>query len=500
MAEASGEAAVRLESVRFAYPGGIPLIGNLSLEVGRGERVCVLGRNGSGKSTLLKLMAGLLPPDSGQILIDGVSIKEERNYSTIRRAIGFAFQNPEDQILSTIVETDVAFALENFGTEQQQMRQKVATSLQAFRLEGLRQRHPLTLSAGEKQRTALAAMMITEPEILLLDEPTSFLDYGGRRLLKDEIFNRDGLTIIAASQYADEVRWYDRVVFLERGGVAFSGTRDEFMETEYWQQMSLPSLSNTFAGVSISADRPNAETSALRLNNVSFGYVADKSVIEHANIEIPGGGITAVMGDSGCGKTTLALLLAGLVTPNSGTVSLAGKAANGEELAKQVSVLFQFPETGFFAESTLEEVAFGIKSLQLDERSVANKVRTALEQVGLDFNHYAARSPFQLSAGEQRRVAVASVLVMERPIVVFDEVTLGLDWEGRNGMSRLFKELASVGKIIILMTHDVGFAAEVANYIVLMDQGKIVWQGAIDSATMPEEFLADHFGVKSLAC
>jgi energy-coupling factor transport system ATP-binding protein len=234
------------------------------------------------------------------------------------------------------------------------------------------------------------------------------------------------------------------------------------------------------------------------MSNVSFGYSHGQRVIDGLNIGVLPGRITAVMGDSGCGKTTLALLLAGLVKPSGGVIRLGGKEVGEKELSRQVAVLFQFPETGFFADSVLEEVAFGIRDLQLNRKEIEQKVRGALCMVGLDFDTFASRNPFLLSAGERRRVAIASALIMERPIILFDETTLGLDWEGRKTIVQLLQDLKAADKTIVLMTHDVEFAAQTAENIVLMDHGAVVWQGAIDAPNLPRRFIVDHLGVNAL--
>jgi len=501
---------IRLDGVSFAYQAESRLLENLSFSIQRGERVCLLGRNGSGKSTLLRLIAGLLNPTAGEIFVNGVSTTDHKRQNELRRQIGFIFQNPEDQIISTTVETDIAFALENFGVAQDIMRREVGEYADQFELTGLLRRHPLTLSAGEKQRTALASVMVVQPQVLLLDEPTSFLDYRGRQRLLATAFAGRSYTIVGATQYAQEVEQYDRVVFLDYGRLLFIGSNEKFAQTEQWQQMTTTASARKRESIRTNtsvdaASSPKVEVASplrgteLEMCNVSFGYSQGQRVIDGLSIGVSPGRITAVMGDSGCGKTTLALLLAGLVKPSAGVIRLSGEEVGVKELSRQVAVLFQFPETGFFADSVLEEVAFGIRDLRLDTREIEQKVRAALNMVGLDFDTFASRNPFLLSAGERRRVAIASALIMERPIILFDETTLGLDWEGRKTMVQLLLNLKAANKTVVLMTHDVEFAAQTADDIVLTDRGVVVWQGAIDAPDLPQRFIVDHLGVKALA-
>ncbi len=501
---------IRLDGISFAYQVESRLLENVSLSIRRGERVCLLGRNGSGKSTLLRLIAGLLNPTAGEISVNGVSTTDHKHQRELRRQIGFIFQNPEDQIISTTVETDIAFALENFGVAQDIMRREVGEYADRFELKELLHRHPLTLSAGEKQRTALASVMVAQPQVLLLDEPTSFLDYRGRQHLLATAFADRSYTIVGATQYAHEVEQYDRVVFLDQGRLLFIGSNEEFAQTEQWKQMTTQAGARKRESIQTNKSMDTAlspvveVTSPLRgtqleLCNVSFGYSRGQKVIDGLSMKVSPGRITAVMGDSGCSKTTLALLLAGLVEPSAGVTRLGGEKVSAKELSRQVAVLFQFPETGFFADSVLEEVAFGIRDLPLNSKEIEQKVRVALNMVGLDFDTFAGRNPFVLSAGERRRVAIASALIMERPIILFDEATLGLDWEGRRTMVRLLRDLKAAGKTIVLMTHDVEFAAQTAENIVLMDRGVVVWQGAIAAPDLPQRFVVDHLGVKTLS-
>ncbi|TFH64557.1 MAG: ABC transporter ATP-binding protein [Candidatus Zixiibacteriota bacterium] len=494
---------IRLDGVSFAYQHESRLIENLSFSIQRGERVCLLGRNGSGKSTLLRLIAGLLNPTAGEIFVNGISTTDHKRQRELRRQIGFIFQNPEDQITSTTVETDIAFALENFGVAQDIMRREVGEYADRFELTELLRRHPLALSAGEKQRTALASVMVVQPQVLLLDEPTSYLDYRGRQRLLATAFNDRSYTIVGATQYTKEVEQYDRVAFLDQGRLLFFGSNAEFAQTEQWKQMTATASARRRDSIRTNTPENTASyplrAAQLEMCNMSFGYSRDQKVIDGLSMRVLPGRITVVMGDSGCGKTTLALLLAGLVKPSGGVIRLGGKEVGEKELSRQVAVLFQFPETSFFADSVLEEVAFGIRDLQLNSSEIEQKVRVALNLVGLDYDIFASRNPFLLSAGERRRVAIASALIMERPIILFDETTLGLDWEGRNTIVRLLRDLKAADKTIVLMTHDVEFAAQTADDVVLMDHGAVVWQGAIDAPDLPWRFIVDHLGVKALA-
>lgn len=539
---------IALTEVCFAYPLRDRILDKLSLRIPRGERVCLLGRNGSGKSTLLKLMAGLLSPESGDVFIDGISSRDKISMKELRTKVGFIFQNPEDQIIATKVESDIAFALENLAVEPALMKEKVHVVAERFSLVSLLRRHPATLSGGEKQRAALASVTVVQPEVLLLDEPTSFLDYRGRQRLFDVIFSDKSITVVAATQYPNEIAHYDRVLLLDNHGIAFDCSRDSFYHSEFWH--TIQSVRRTSSCAAKEEDKTMCPTrkggnsdeqagisscpvvnpangvrkgfltppnggDCINVADLSFSYSPDAKTLDQINLSIPLGKITTVMGDSGCGKTTLALLLANLVKPNSGEIKFPLDSPD----ANKVAVLFQFPETGFFADTVLEEVAFGIKVLRLTDievdsvrhtsscaakededirlSSVAERVRAALSMVGLSFDDFAQRNPFTISAGEKRRVAIASVLIMDRPVIIFDETTLGLDWEGRKMMAQLIDDLKASGKTIILMTHDYEFAAILTDYFIFLDKGLVVWQGYKDDVDLPRDFMAAHFGAEN---
>jgi energy-coupling factor transport system ATP-binding protein len=472
---------IAFDNVCFAYPSGERILDGVSLQIQPGDLVCLLGRNGSGKSTLLKLAAGILLPQQGEVLIDGISTRDTRKIKEIRSKVGFIFQNPEDQIIATKVESDIAFALENLATEQQSMRERVRSAAERFELTNLLQRHPAALSAGEKQSVALASVMVVQPQILLLDEPTSFLDRRGKQRLFETIFNEPAATVLAATQYPSEIARYDRVIMLDDHRVVFDGSREQFQGYPApWNQQS-------------SAPQPTSSAksqSEIMVADVSFTYPPHTRALAGVSLTIPIGRITAVLGDSGSGKTTLALLVAGLLKPESGEILLAGKRLE----SSHVALLFQFPESGFFAETVHDEIAFGIKALSLSNDAVVEKVRDSLHDVGLSYEEFRNRNPFTLSAGEKRRVAIASVLIMDRPVMIFDEATLGLDWEGRRAMVTLVQNLRQSGRTIILMTHDSDFVLEVADYVVTMDQGSVTWQGSSSADDLPTDLLSDRFG------
>ncbi len=447
-----------IQFVNVDFKSGAFALNDLSLEIAAGERVCLLGTNGSGKSTLLKLAAGLLQPSAGDIRHADIPTHDERAFHARRADIGFIFQNPEDQILTASVASEMAFTLENLLTTQATMAERITAMANRFNLVNHLNRHPATLSAGELQRLALAATLISHPKVLILDEPSSYLDASGRKLLNETIFASRDWSILAATQDPSEIANFDRVLFLKDGRIAFDDTPQSFVDSQYYREILSTAVSNRGSGT------PSAVTeSALCLRDLSFHYPGSPNCLEQISLEFPRGQITAVTGDSGSGKTTLALLIAGLLSPSSGQILFNGKLISDSERLKNVGLIFQIPESAIFAETVYDEVAFGLRNDGVHAPEINSRVENSLIRVGLDPNTYRERNPFTLSAGEQRLLAIASILALNRPITVFDESTAGLDWLGKARIRDLVISLKSAGKTVIIISHDREFVSSIAD-------------------------------------
>ena len=219
---------IEVKNVSFSYindfdtpPTKNTVISDLSLEIKRGEFVAVLGHNGSGKSTLAKMFNAINLPESGDILIDGMNTKDEANLFDIRKTVGMVFQNPDNQIVATIVEEDVAFALENIGVEPSEIRRKVDEALNTVGMYKYREHAPHKLSGGQKQRIAIAGVLAMNPDCIVMDEPTAMLDPIGRREIMKTIkqLNSMGVTIILITHYMEEAAQAGRVVVMDNGKI-----------------------------------------------------------------------------------------------------------------------------------------------------------------------------------------------------------------------------------------------------------------------------------------
>ncbi len=453
---------IRIQDASYRYPVGNEGLRSLTLQVNRGERVCLLGGNGSGKSTLLRLIAGIIAPGSGRVLIEGVSAAEYRQ-------TGFIFQNPEDQIVAGSVEQELAFVLENRGVSRPEMQKRVNTIAERFELVPLLGRHPLSLSAGEKQRLALASVLIDEPRLLLLDEPTSYLDRSGRDTLFDILKTLNDVTIIAATQFLEEIGRFNRVLFLEADAIAFDGSVEQFRQARQFAEAS----GSVWTAKKKSETLPSiASTTGLQVINLSYSYPNGEPVLHELSCEFSAAQVTAVLGNSGSGKTTLAKILCGQERAESGEIRLTGEHPGSQRLLDQVALVMQFPESALFAETVFDEVAFGAKNSGANEDEIARAVAESLRLVGLEVGELRDRNPLNLSAGEKRRVAIASTLVLNRPIVIFDEVTAGLDWVGVGMMEKLMTTLKQRNCCVIVISHDESFVERVADRTLVLVNGK----------------------------
>ena len=498
---------IEVKEISFRYGEGEPALRRISLEVRKGERIAVLGPNGSGKTTFACCINGLLVPTEGEVLVDGLS-PAEHPYE-VRRRVGMAFQNPDSQIVSAVVEREVAFGLENLGVPPSEMRGRVAEALERFGLSDRRLHPPHRLSGGEKGRLILASLWAMRPRYLVLDEPTSLLDPEGRREVREAIdeLAREGVAVLWITQYPEEALWADRVLIFFGGELVADGPPSRVLSdperlARWGLRAPFPVLLNhrlRSLGLSLSpwtptlrdlADAlsalPHSHTSALPYSHtptlphperllarrISYSYPPPgPQALRRVDLRAGAGEFVALLGHTGSGKTTLAQILAGLLKPSEGQVLLDG----GEVKRGRVGLAFQFPEEGFFEETVLEDVAFGPRNLGLpDPESHAHR---ALSRVGLDPEVFGPRSPFSLSGGEARKVGIAGVLAVDPEVLILDEPTAGLDPEGALGLSEVLRALRRDGRTLVLISHDMDLVAELAERAVVLRHGEVWAEG-----------------------
>jgi energy-coupling factor transport system ATP-binding protein len=424
-------ALVSVRELSFRYPGVPPALREVSLDVEAGEVVALLGPSGSGKSTLLRALAGLVPHFhggrfSGRVEIDGHDTRRTRP-SELAGTVATLFQDPEDQVVFTRVEPEVAFGLENVGTPPAEIPLRTARALESVGAGDLGDRRVGELSGGQLQRVCLASVLALEPRLLLLDEPTSQLDTDGAATAID-LARASGAAVVVSEHRPERVlEVCDRVLFLEEGRISENGLPDAWRPRE----AVLP------------AGEPSG-TPLCRLEDVSFAY--DRPVLSGVSLDFGRGEIVALVGPNGSGKTTVGKLAAGLLEPQAGRVVREGRAC----------YLSQDPGRYLVCERADEEVALAVGG----DLALA---RAALAQLGLE--GFAARHPRDLSSGERERLALAAVLVAEPELLVLDEPTRGVDPQRKDELVRLLRAQAA-GRGTLVATNDLVFAGGVADRVV----------------------------------
>ena len=508
---AGAEVPVRLAHVTLRYGGSVAL-DDVTLEVCRGERVCVLGANGSGKSTLASVICGLLAPDEGDVERAGRAVctggvPDLAAYRDARRQLGLVFQNPDDQIVTSVVADDVAFGPENLGVPRAQISARVARELRRVAMEKYAHADPSRLSGGQRQRVCIAGALAMEPAVLVLDEPSSLLDVRGRAAIM-RVMGRlaaAGATLVHVTHFMDEALAADRVVVMQHGHVALEGTPDEVFAAKNAQVIEALGLEMPFearlavalrqaeaAGGAIAApgtpsdEKPAAcaacaaaaEPLAILARDLGFSYGPDAQALDGVSLEVPARATTAIVGQTGSGKSTLLRLLCGLEAADAGSLTVCGINAatkhGRRQVRRAVGYVMQHPERQLFAQTVADDVAFGPRNQGLSAAEVERRVAHALDLVGLADRRDA--SPFELSGGQQRLAAIAGVLAMEPELLVLDEPTAGLDPRGRARLRALMADLATHGATLLQVTHSMEDAAR-ADHVVVLDQSHVLAAG-----------------------
>ena len=553
---------IECRGVSFSYDGATPALDGVDLNIEDGEFFCILGGNGSGKSTFAKHLNALLQPDAGTVRINGMDASDPELVYDIRSTAGMVFQNPDDQLVATLVEDDVAFGPENLGVPSAQIAQRVREALKGVGLVGFERHETHALSGGQKQRVALAGVLAMEPRVLILDEASSMLDPRGRKgLMKAcHVLHERGMTIVMITHFMEEAAEADRVAVFRAGRVAMLGTPEEILtRADGLVELNLDMPASCCLGMALrakgvpvhaqvreadmvaeiaqvyadrsgedTAGRPSASDSRV-LDNVSpatDGTAVSEPVIEISHLShsyslsarerrrwrkrsatagksskqalwgndpsspwalrdvsltVRRGEFLGLAGHTGSGKSTLVQHLNGLIRPQEGFVRALGlDLSNKKDAAAvkaKVGVVFQYPERQLFAETVAQDVAFGPRNLGLSQDEVARRVASSLARVGLDLAAIGNKSPFELSGGQQRRVAFAGVLAMEPEVLVLDEPMAGLDPAARSDFLELIDRLHRDGLTVVMVSHSMDDLANCCDRIVVMNEGAVFAEG-----------------------
>lgn len=534
---------IRIENLHHTYlpdsPHPVHALRGINLTIHEGEYVVILGHNGSGKSTLARHLNALLLPTEGDVWVKGWNTKDRSHTRDIRATVGMVFQVPDNQIVATIVEEDVAFGPENLAVPHDEIVRRVDWALDRVDMLPFRHRPPHLLSGGQKQRVCIAGILAMKPQVLVLDESTALLDPLGRREVLETVrrLNREeGVTIVAITHLMHEAIEADRVIVMAEGQIVLQGTpRQVFRQVERLRalQLDVPQVTQLAAALSqrlpdfpndlLSAEElveavrrrlsPNGDgptiapslkapqapsqpipsgpglmagEALIEVRDLAHWYLRGTPLavkaIENIDLVVRRGEIVGIIGHTGSGKSTVIQHLNGLLRPHQGSVHVLGHdlgdpKVDVKAVRCQVGLVFQFPEAQLFERYVGDDVAFGPRNLGLSREEVRARVRKAMEAVGLGFKEFKDRMTFSLSGGQMRRVALAGVLALEPEVLVLDEPTSGLDPRGRQQLLEHIKALHDQGITLVMVSHNMEELARMCHRIYVINEGHTLMQG-----------------------
>lgn len=536
---------IELSHVTFRY-GGTAAEGeespaalrDVSLRIGEGEFVGVIGPSGAGKSTLASVLSGAIPHHFrgelfGSTLVDGRDTCDV-TLTDISQVVGSVLQDIDAQMVASVVEDELLFGLENFGVPHDQIEDRITRTLDTVGIASLRDREIATLSGGQKQKVAIAAILAMRPRVLVLDEPTAALDPASSALVFDTLrkVREEGVIIVVIEQKVALLSEYcDRILVMSDGSLVLDGTpREVFAHADELRRigvdsprvarvynslardglvrgatpcLTVPEAAKLISGLvgsaargsaravddardaafragskHIAVPRPHAVDASpvVSLKDVSFAYPGGTASVDHLDMRVYPGEVVGIVGQNGAGKTTLTKLLNGLLRPASGTVRMAGldtREVPTSAIAAHCATLFQNPDYQLCKDTVLDEVAFGLTLQGVDEKDARERAAAVIARFGLPSDE----APFSLSRGQRQMVALASVVVTEPEVVLLDEPTSGLDYRECMTVMDTVSKMAECGCAVIMVCHDMEVVSDFAERIVVMADGRILDRG-----------------------
>lgn len=515
----------------------------------KGSFIAILGANGSGKSTFAKHLNALLMPTEGTVWVDGMDTADEKNTLSLRQHVGMVFQNPDNQIIGTLVEEDVAFGPENIGIETAQIWNRVAKSLKLTDMDAFRYSSPNRLSGGQKQKVAIAGILAMEPACIILDEATSMLDPKGRREVLEavtELNQKEHITIILITHYMEEAFYAEHVFIMNQGKMVLSGTpREIFLQEDLLLECSLelppllqiasdlrkqgvPLPKNILTQAELieslqQAAFPKEGTLPLEpihkmpeqakenqppllvLDHVFYSYdtngrkqkhmpVSISYAVNDLSLSIGKNEFLALIGATGSGKSTLLQLMNGLLQADHGTIYFHGQDIRDKDfpiqkLRHKIGLVFQYPEYQLFETTIVNDVMFGPKNQGLTLLQAQINTFEALKLCGIGEDLFDV-SPFDLSGGQKRRVAIAGILAMKPELMILDEPGAGLDPKGKRELFTMLKTIQQeTGMSVLIVSHSMEDAAEYADRIFMIKEGRILLSGEPEQLFTEKELL-----------
>jgi len=487
---------IEISDLSFVYENRAdPALEKLNLSVGRHEFVLLAGASGSGKSTLLKCINGLIPHRyvgeySGDVKIRGQSVSNSR-FLQLSLIVGTVLQEADKQLVSSIVEDDVAFGPGNLALPREEIDRRVKYGLESMDILGLRERSIFAISGGQKQKLAIADVLVMEPDILLFDEPLANLDSNGVRLMQSILrtLHASGKTIIVAEHRTEEVLKADptRVVVIDKGRMMADSTDPKVLvkfrnvikvPAEYFLNGQIRETISTTCNKDTRPSTTQISKELIRIEGMSFEYSGGIKALSDINLRVDEGERIALLGNNGAGKSTLALSLIGLLKPTSGQVFIRGQDTRGlstSEIARSVCLVFQSPFSMLFAKTVREELSFGPKNLGLPLEEIEKIVPETASRCSI--SHLIDNSPFASSFGEKKRICVGSVLTMQPRCIILDEPTAGQDYRSYSNFMNFIIALREHVKSFVIITHDPDLAIEYADRAIILSNGRVIADG-----------------------
>ena len=527
---------IEVKDLKYRYPGTTELaLDGVSFTVEKGEFIGIAGENGAGKSSLSQALLGLIPQFykgayGGSVTVCGMDARSTP-VSELCRHVGLVFQNPFNQLSGAkdTVYDEVGYGLQNLGFPPEEIRTRVESVLRCFGIWEYRDRNPFDLSGGQLQRVAICSVLAMNPDVLILDEPTSQLDPEG----SEEVFHtvdeltKMGITIIMIEQKIEKLAGYcDRVLLMHQGHVVDYDTPRKIFSREdlydlgvnppaytrfaranalAFEDGTLPvthaetlelvkasgadraALIASLRGMTAGVQMESASAAAtFQVQDLRFSYVKGREVLHGLNLALDHRP-TAIIGQNGAGKTTLVRVLKGLLKPDSGEIRYQGENLETKtvaELASRVGYVFQNPDDQIFKYKVLEEVMFGPLNIGMSPQEAEASAHEALRMVGLD--EKADENPYDLELSERKMVAIASVLAMNTDVIILDEPTIAQSWNGREKIREIIQTQAAQGKLVIAILHDMDFVANSFARVIAMAHGEILADGT------PAEVFRNH--------
>ena len=497
---------IDIDQLIFSYPEtSKPALKLKHIHIPAGAFCLVTGQSGCGKSTLLRLTNGLIPHFTGGTVSGSIRVAGQDPIQTgpelMSRQVGFVFQEAENQFVVDVVEDEIAFSLENAAVPRSEMRSRVNQVLEQLNIRHLRRRKLDTLSGGEAQRVALAAALVLNPKILVLDEPTSQLDpLAAQDVLNmlEHLRRTNGLTIVLAEHRLERILPFtDLMIHIQPDGSdCLIGSPQEILPLSRlqppvvqlgikfgWQPLPLDvSSAAEFVPPNLRIKTPGQpRNNSLRKTVISVSELVvnypDQPVLKNISFDIFAGERVALMGPNGAGKSTLLRSLIGLIKPAHGSISLFGESIHKRqtsEICRSVAFLPQDPNALLFSETVRKELEVTLQNhgFEINHQEISDLLQE------LSLNEKSEAYPRDLSTGERQRTALGAICITQPELIILDEPTRGMDQLAKTALIVLLKRWNAAGRTVLMVTHDVEFAAEFATRTIILENGSILADGS----------------------